>query len=166
VLSAAGIIKQPLRDAHDVTPQRLPLVILIPHIWPLKQRHDKPLGLHENHLWCTDLSLHRYRRSSHQPPPGRTLTYRPMLEFLHSRGTSLRPGAGRFIFRSAAAWRPTVSAGRVGPAAERLCPVCSSSSPVTVDMSKNQHIYTLVRRCQDRHHQQLENATTVSAPRQ
>ena len=63
VMPAAGVLKQPLRDAHDVTPQRLPLVVLIPHIWPLKQRHDKPLRLHEHHLRCADLSLHAYSRS-------------------------------------------------------------------------------------------------------
>jgi hypothetical protein len=42
----------------DVIPQRLPLVFFVPDVRALEQRDHKPLGLHEDHLRCTDLSLH------------------------------------------------------------------------------------------------------------
>jgi hypothetical protein len=43
-------IEHPVRNAHDVIPKRLPLVLFVPHIRALEQRDHKPLGLHENHL--------------------------------------------------------------------------------------------------------------------
>ena len=39
-------------------PTKLPLVLLVPDIRTLKQRHDQPLGLHEYHLGRSDLCLH------------------------------------------------------------------------------------------------------------
>ena len=53
--------EDPLRDAHDVIPERLPLVLLVPDVRALEQRDDKPLRLHEHHLGRADLSLHGNR---------------------------------------------------------------------------------------------------------
>ena len=66
VLPSGRVLKQALRHTDDVTPQRLPLVVLVPHIWPLEQRHDEPLRLHEHHLRCANLSLHP-TVAPHQP---------------------------------------------------------------------------------------------------
>lgn len=59
---AHRVLKEPPRYARDVTPQRLPLVVLVPHIRPLEQRHDKPLRLRGQHLRRADLPLHTYDR--------------------------------------------------------------------------------------------------------
>jgi len=48
-----------LADPDNVGPQRLPLALLSPDVGPLGQRHNKPLRLHEHHLWRADLSFHR-----------------------------------------------------------------------------------------------------------
>ena len=45
-------------NANHVVPQRLPLVLFVPHVRSLEQRHDQPLRLHEDHLRCSTLGFH------------------------------------------------------------------------------------------------------------
>src|SRR5262249_38323080 len=52
-------IEHPVRNAHDVIPEWLPLVLFVPHIRALEQGDHKSLGLHENHLGRANLSFHR-----------------------------------------------------------------------------------------------------------
>ena len=54
----SGLRQEPIGHPNDVVPQRLPLVLLVPDVRSLEQRHDKPLRLHEHHLRCPDLRLH------------------------------------------------------------------------------------------------------------
>ena len=51
-------VEDPVRQAHYVVPEWLPLVLLVPYVRTLEQRDDKPLWLHEHHLGRADLSLH------------------------------------------------------------------------------------------------------------
>lgn len=51
-------IQDALGDAGDVIPQWLPLILLVPDIGALEQRHHQALRLHEYHLRRTNLSLH------------------------------------------------------------------------------------------------------------
>jgi hypothetical protein len=50
--------QQPIRDAHDVIPERFPLALLVPNVPTLEQGDDEPLWLHEHHLRSADLGLH------------------------------------------------------------------------------------------------------------
>ena len=47
-----------VRHAHDIIPERLPLVLLVPNVRTLEERNDQPLGLHEHRLRRADLGLH------------------------------------------------------------------------------------------------------------
>ena len=58
MMLVAGPDQNPIRDAHDVIPQRVPLVFLVPDIRPLEQGDHESLRLHEHHLGRTYLSLH------------------------------------------------------------------------------------------------------------
>jgi hypothetical protein len=49
------LLQDALRDTHQVIPKWFPLVLFIPHVWPLKERNDESLGLHEDKLRRADL---------------------------------------------------------------------------------------------------------------
>ena len=68
---AARVCEETLRHAHDVLPQRLPLVLLVPDVGPLEQRDDQPLRLHEDQLRSSNLGIHQ--RSSDAQSPFRPL---------------------------------------------------------------------------------------------
>ena len=59
------VFQQPKSHALDVSPKRLPLLLLVPDIWPLKQWNQKSLWLTEYRVGGSDLSFHTYwlRRS-------------------------------------------------------------------------------------------------------
>lgn len=59
VMLSNRVLENPLRNTHNIVPQRLPLVLLVPHVRTLEQRDHQTLGLHKNHLGRTDLSFHR-----------------------------------------------------------------------------------------------------------
>jgi hypothetical protein len=50
--------EQPFSDSHDIIPERLPLVFLVPDVRSLEQRNRQPLRLHEHELRIPDLCLH------------------------------------------------------------------------------------------------------------
>ena len=115
LMPGASIGEQPLRDAHDVAPQRLPLVVLVPDIRPLKQRNDQPLGLHEHHLRRADLGLHATGRSlSPDLSDGHNLSAAPL-----RRNESAIPATGSapLALRLPATLAPVCTTGRACPGA-------------------------------------------------
>jgi len=50
--------KKPAGDGFDVVPQRLPLLLFLPHAGPLVKRHDMPAVLAEDRLEVERASVH------------------------------------------------------------------------------------------------------------
>ena len=56
----AGRLREPeLRQPPDVLPQRRPLLVLLPDVRPLEQRHHQVLRLHEDILRSADVRFHQ-----------------------------------------------------------------------------------------------------------
>src|SRR5688572_21127734 len=53
-----GLLMHVSVDMNDIIPERLPIILLCPHVRPLKERHRKPLRLHEDPLRRSYFSFH------------------------------------------------------------------------------------------------------------
>ena len=51
-------VKEAFSDCAHVFPERLPLLVKVPHVWPLEQRHDVTDVVAEDPCWSECLSLH------------------------------------------------------------------------------------------------------------
>src|SRR6516162_2266032 len=61
LLFTVRICKEPVGHPFQVPPQRFPLLLFVPYVRPLKQRHQKTLRLTENRIRGSNLSFHKDR---------------------------------------------------------------------------------------------------------
>jgi hypothetical protein len=50
--------QQSVRNANDVVPKGLPLILFVPHVRTLKKRDNESLGMHEYGLGRANLCFH------------------------------------------------------------------------------------------------------------